>query len=161
MNPALIKAAIAAGLMAVFGWLCYDYGHDSVMADWQAERAEINSKTADALKLLMKQRDETERDLSQSEAKAWEQYRHADEENERLNRELAERPWRVRIERASCDRVSNDTGASTVGDGAPEQYAELSREAARRIAAIGRDADQCEAKLMALQQYIVEIKKPR
>jgi len=158
MNPALIKAAIAAGLMAVFGWLCYDYGHDSVMADWQVERAEINSKTADALKLLMKQRDETERDLSQSEAKAWEQYRHADEENERLNRELAERPWRVRIERSPCDRVPSDTGAATMGDGRTEQYAELSREAARRVAAIGRDADRCEAKLKALQDYVIGIK---
>lgn len=158
MNPELIKAAIAAGLLAVFGWLCYDYGHDSVMSDWQAERAETNSKTADALKLLMRQRDETERSLSESESKAWEKYRNADQENERLNRELAERPWRVRIERAACDNVSSNTRAASVGNGEAGEYAELSREAARRVAAIGREADRCEAKLKALQDYVIGIR---
>jgi len=49
MNVLAIKAAACVGLLALFGWLSYDYGATSVQSDWNAERARLNADTAKAL----------------------------------------------------------------------------------------------------------------
>ena len=49
MNVAAIKIAVCAGLLALYGWLSYDYGATSVQSDWNAERARLNADTAKAL----------------------------------------------------------------------------------------------------------------
>ena len=49
MNALAIKVAVCVGLLALFGWLSYDYGATSVQSDWNAERARLNNDTANAL----------------------------------------------------------------------------------------------------------------
>lgn len=49
MNVAAIKIAACAGLLALYGWISYDYGATSVQSDWNAERARLNADTAKAL----------------------------------------------------------------------------------------------------------------
>lgn len=155
MNPLLIKYAAISGVILLFGWLCYDYGHDSVMSEWQAEKAQINAATASALVKLQQQREAAERDLKTKESESWELYQNAEKEADRLNAELDNRSWRVRvITRASDCRVPESDTASGVGDDTREQFAELPATTTRSVIAIGKDADQCSAKLKALQDYI-------
>lgn len=49
MNATAIKIAVCVGLLALYGWLSYDYGATSVQSDWNAERAQLNADTAKAL----------------------------------------------------------------------------------------------------------------
>lgn len=49
MNVAAIKLAVCVGLLALYGWLSYDYGATSVQSEWNAERAKLNADTAKAL----------------------------------------------------------------------------------------------------------------
>ncbi|MBP6517892.1 hypothetical protein [Shewanella sp.] len=49
MNATAIKIAVCVGLLALYGWLSYDYGATSVQSDWNAERARLNANTAKAL----------------------------------------------------------------------------------------------------------------
>lgn len=159
MNPMAAKPLIYAALLAFVCWIAYDYGATSVREDWNAERAEINKVTADALIKMNEQRKSTETELQKSESAAWEKYQNAQNESDRLSTELANRPWRVRIERAACDNLPGNTRAASVGDDKAEQYAELPVSTTRSVIEIGRDADQCEAKLKALQDYINLITK--
>ena len=155
MNPLLIKYAIGAVVTALFGWLCYDYGHDSVMSEWQTERAEMASATTQAIIKLREQQDAIQRDLKAKESQSWELYQNAEKEAERLNGELNAMPWRVQVvtKPGNCGVPETDS-ASSVGDDTTGQYAELPIETTRSVIAIGKDADQCEAKLKALQDYV-------
>lgn len=154
INPLTIKIIAALGLLALSAFGGYKYGHDSVMNEWLAEKSAISDATVKALITLNEQRKQKESELSQSEKSAWEQYQHAQTENDRLNYELSNRHWRVRVITKADNCSVQDTESSSVGDGAAEQYAELPEQTSRSIAAIGRDADQCEAKLKALQDYV-------
>lgn len=49
MVPTWVKLAVCVGLLALYGWLSYDYGATSVQSDWNAERARLNADTAKAL----------------------------------------------------------------------------------------------------------------
>ena len=49
MNATAIKIAVCVGLLALYGWISYDYGSTSVQSDWNAERARLNADTAKAL----------------------------------------------------------------------------------------------------------------
>lgn len=44
-----VKLAVCFGLLALYGWISYDYGATSVQSDWNAERARLNASTAKAL----------------------------------------------------------------------------------------------------------------
>ena len=155
MNPLLIKCAIGAAVVALFGWLCYDYGHDSVMSEWQTERAEIANATTTAIIKLREQQGAIQRDLKAKESQSWELYQNAEKEAERLNGELNAMPWRVQVvtKPANCGMPETASTASVVNDTA-KQYAELPIETTRSVITIGKDADQCEAKLKALQDYV-------
>ncbi len=129
--------------------LSYHFGATSVQSDWNAEKA----ATVVAMTRMNNERVEREKLLAVSELKAWEQYQNAQIESDRLNTELESRPWRVRIEKRN-DCPSGGEPAASMGDGKTEEYAELPSSITRSITAIGRDADQCEAKLKALQDFI-------
>jgi len=60
---------------------------------------------------------------------------------------------RVVTKPASCG-VPETADAASVGNDTTGQYAELPVTTARRVISIGKDADQCEAKLRALQDYV-------
>lgn len=156
MNPTTIKIVVAVAAMTLAGYGGYKFGRDSVMADWQSERAEINKATANALIRMQELQNHLETQLRDNEAKAWKEYQNAQSEADRLAGELANRPWRVRVERPACGNLPGDSGAASVGDG-KEYEAELPAETSRRIIEIARDADRCEAKLNALQGYIDSI----
>jgi len=153
INPLTIKIAIALGLLALSTFGGYKYGHDSVMSDWLAEKSVMNEATASALTKLNEQRKQKDEAAEQSEREAWEKYQNAQSENDRLNTELANRPWRVRVITKAADCSVRDTSASIMGNGEEYTTAELPASTARSIAAIGRDADRCEAKLKALQDW--------
>lgn len=154
ITPSQIKLVLAIGVIIAAGFMGYKFGHDSVMADWQTERAEVNKATSDALIKMQQQRDNLEREMKQKEAAAWEKYQNAQTESDRLSDELANIPWRVRIVRQPADcPVSGDSSTSSLDDGA-RHSAELPEETSRGLVAIGRDADRCEAKLSALQDWV-------
>ena len=52
INPLMIKIAITGFILALLCYLSYDYGKTSVTAKWNAERAELNANTANALTKL-------------------------------------------------------------------------------------------------------------
>lgn len=151
MNAIAIKYLAIAAAIAALCWLSYDYGATSVQSAWNDERAALNEATASALANLNKQRSETEKSLKLKESEAWDKYNEADKLAQNLNDELTNRPWRVRIETRYFGVPKTDSTAS-MGNGA-EQYAELSAEVTRSVIAIGKDADRCEAKLKALQDW--------
>jgi hypothetical protein len=154
MNPLLIKYSIAAAGVAVFGWLCYDYGHDSVMSDWQIERAEMANATSIAIIKLRDRQEAIQAELKDKESKSWELYQNADKESIRLNDELVNRPWRLRVITKPTDcGVPKGNSTSSMGNGGQHEV-ELPIETTRNVIAIGRDADRCEAKLSALQEYV-------
>lgn len=154
INPLTIKIIAALGLLVVSALGGYKYGHDSVMSDWNQEKANTSAATAQALITLNEYRARQEILLNKSETAAWEQYQNAQTENDKLNNELDNRPWRVRVITQPSDCPMRDTDAASVGDGITEQYAELPAATTRSIATIGKDADRCEAKLKALQDYV-------
>lgn len=135
---------LSVALVGALG-LSYHFGATSVQSDWNAEKA----ATVTAMIRMNTERAEREKLLTVSELKAWEQYQNAQIESDRLNSELESRPWRVRI---YCP--AGNQQAASVGDGKTAEYAELPDSVARSITAIGRDADRCEAKLKALQDFI-------
>ena len=47
--PPWVKVAACVGLLALYGWLSYDYGATSVQSGWNAERSRLNANTAKAL----------------------------------------------------------------------------------------------------------------
>ena len=154
MNPLLIKALASCAVLTVFGWLCYDYGHDSVMSDWQIERAEMANATSIAIIKLRDQQEAIQAELKDKESKSWELYQNADKESIRLNDELVNRPWRVRVITKPVDcGVPKDNSTPSMGDG-DQHEVELPIETTRSVISIGRDADRCEAKLSALQEYV-------
>ena len=71
----------------------------------------------------------------------------------RLNLELDNRPWRVRVVTEANCSVPEASAASSVDD-AGEATRELPDKTKRRIERIARDANQCEAQLSALQEYV-------
>ena len=155
MNPLLIKALAAWVVIAVFGWLCYDYGHDSVMSDWQQERSKMASATSKAMIALQQQRDATEQALKAKESQAWGMYQDAENKANELAGELNGMAWRVRVNTSPADcRVPETATTASVGNVSANEYAELPAETTRSVIAIGKDADQCEAKLKALQEYV-------
>lgn len=153
INPLTIKIAIALGLLALSAIGGYKLGHDSVMAGWNAEKSAISDATANALTKLNEQRKQKDKAAEQSEKEAWEKYQNAQVENDRINSELDSRPWRVRVITKSASCSVPDSTAASVGNGEEYTTAELPREIAAGISSIGRDADQCEAKLKSLQDW--------
>lgn len=151
MNAIAIKYLAMAAAIAALCWLSYDYGATSVQSEWNDERAALNEATASALVNLNKQRSEAEAALKDKEYEAWWKYNEADKIAKSLSDELVNRPWRVRIETRDCGvPKANPTASMDNGAG---QYAELSNEVTRSVIAIGKDADRCEAKLKALQDW--------
>lgn len=153
INQLTIKIAIALGLLALSAIGGYRVGHDSVMNEWLTEKSAINDATANALTKLNEQRKQKYKDAEQSEKEAWEKYQNAQSENDRLNTELDSRPWRVRVITKAADCSVPDSAATSMGNGEEYTTAELPDSIARNIAAIGREADQCEAKLKSLQEW--------
>lgn len=153
INPLTIKIAIALGLLALTAIGGYRVGHDSVMNEWLTEKSAISDATANTLTKLNEQRKQKDKAAEQSEKEAWEKYQNAQVENDRLNTELANWPWRVRVITKAASCSVPDSTSTSVGDGAREQFAELPASTSRSVAAIGRDADRCEAKLKAMQDW--------
>lgn len=153
INPLTIKIAIALGLLALSAIGGYRVGRDSVMNEWLTEKSAISDATASALTKLNEQRKQKDKAAEQSEKEAWEKYQNAQVENDRINSELDSRPWRVRIITKTASCTVPDSTATSVGNGEEYTTAELPDSIARNIAEIGREADQCEAKLKSLQQW--------
>lgn len=153
ITPAQIKMLVMAGCVIASGFFGYKFGHDSVMSDWQTETAKMNAATSDAMVKLQKQRGELEQELRLSESEAWEKYREAESEANRLSDEFDNRPWRVRVVTKTDCPVPTTTKSSGVDD-AGEAAGELPDKTKRRIERIARDANQCEAQLSALQDYV-------
>lgn len=146
-----LKYAVLAAAIFALCYLSYDYGATSVQSAWNDERAKLNEATAKALSDINTQRNESEKALQAKELENWSKYNEADELAKKLNDDLTNRPWRVRIESANCGMPETDPTAS-VGDG-EEYQAQLPIEATRDLITIGSDADKCEAKLSALQEW--------
>ena len=153
ITPAQIKMLVIVGGLIASGFLGYKFGKDSVLSDWKTETAKMNAATSDAMIKLQKQRGELEKELMISESEAWEKYSEAESEASRLSRELNNRPWRVRVVTEANCSVPEASAASSVDD-AGEAARELPDKTKRRIERIARDANQCEAQLSALQEYV-------
>lgn len=140
-------------------YLAYDYGATKVSEDWQTERAALNKATAEALIAVAKNGRDAADELREKEKDAWGKYEEASREVERLNDELATRPWRVRIQPGNCTNVPGTEGAGDVGGSAPGGYAELPDSVTRSLAAVGRRANLCEAKLAYMVEWAEYAKK--
>lgn len=68
ITPTQIKILAGVAVLASLCWLSYDYGATSVKEQWNAERAEINAKTADVLLKLNKHNSELSAQLEQAKA---------------------------------------------------------------------------------------------
>ena len=141
-KPYLYAAGALAILTGVwwYGDNRYDAGFDKARADAVDEQLERERQIIARFNVMVTQ-------TQKAEKEAWKQYEEA------INRPMPEQPVRVRVVYRTRDTVC-PTEATGVGNGTVEVVGELPRENQERLERIGREADQCEAKLKALQGYI-------
>ena len=157
MIPPLYKyLAFAGAAIAIIGgayWYGHSTGYDkrdlealkAINEQWQTYQQQL-SKVTEENRIAREK-------ASESERQAWELY-----ENAQKNYDAAVadgNAWRVRVKScgASKSGVPNDTTAANVGNEQADGLAELPAAVARGLAEVGQRADQCEAKLKAMQDW--------
>lgn len=92
-------------------------------------------------------------EASTREAIAWEKYNEAQQNYDNAVSDAD--GWRVRVKSCSTatGNVSGNTKPTNVGNEPAERLEKLPAAVTRGLAAVGQRADQCEAKLKAMQDW--------
>lgn len=157
-------ACLATGLllgMTIQGWRL-----GAQLADLQANHAVELQQFADtnAAELAAQQqaRKHLEQQLAAIDTQRYQELTHAQDHTDRLAADLAaaRKRLRVQIDPASCPGLPAATGAAGVDDGAGVR-ADLHPAAAEALVRVTGRADECLARLTALQEWARAVTAPR
>ncbi|MBV2132061.1 lysis protein [Pseudomonas sp. MAP12] len=165
----MISAALRPPLLALLvgiaiGWAINGWrlGADlsALRADHAQQLERIAAAQAAAIAEQQQIRDQLEKQLAAIDHQRYQELTHAQENSDRLAADLAtaRQRLRVRIDPASCGGVPDTSGTAGVDDGAGAQ-ADLHPATAAGVVRVTGRADQCRARLMALQEWVMEVSK--
>lgn len=169
MTIAALRPLLAAALLfaagASLGWMANGWrlGADlsAQRADHAAELQQIADTNAAALAAQQQTRQRLEQQLAALDQQRYQELTHAQENTDRLAADLtaARQRLRVRIDPASCGGVPAATGASGLDDGAGAR-ADLHPAVAAGVVRVTGRADECRARLTALQEWARAVTVP-
>lgn len=153
---------IGAGGLAVgllLGMTLQGWRLGAQLAEQEAQHAaqmqRIAEEHAAAIAAQQQARQTLQTQLTAIDTQRYQELTHAQENTDRLVADLAaaRQRLRVRIDPASCPGLPTTTGASGVDDGAGAR-ADLYPAVAEGIVRVTGRADECRARLTALQEWV-------
>ncbi|MBV2132742.1 lysis protein [Pseudomonas sp. MAP12] len=140
------------------GWVINGWRMGVELSDLRADHAQqlerIAAAQAAAIGEQQQIRDRLMQQLAAIDQQRYQELTHAQENADRLAADLAaaRQRLRVRIDPASCSGMPDTTGAAGLDDGAGAQ-ADLHPAVAAGVVRVTGRADQCRARLTALQEW--------
>lgn len=161
----LLAAALLVAAGASIGWLVNGWRLGAELAAQRANHAaelqQLADITAAALAAQQQARQRLEQQLAALDQQRYQELTHAQENTDRLAADLAaaRQRLRVRIDPASCPGLPAATGTAGMDDGAGARADIHPADAAALVRVTGR-ADECRARLTALQDWARAIAAP-
>lgn len=155
-------ACLAAGL--VLGMTLQGWRLGAELADLRADHAVELQRLADtnaaALAAQQQARQHLEQQLAAIDTQRYQELTHAQDHTDRLAADLAaaRQRLRVRIDPASCPGLPTATGPTGLDDDAGVRADLHPADAAALVRVTGR-ADECRARLTALQEWVREMRE--
>ncbi|WP_092428112.1 lysis system i-spanin subunit Rz [Geopseudomonas sagittaria] len=161
INMRAITLASGAGLAVglLLGMTLQGWRLGAELADLRADHAMELQRLADthaaALAAQQQARQHLEQQLAAIDTQRYQELTHAQANTDRLAADLASarQRLRVRIDPASCSGLPTTTGAPGLDDGAGARADLHPADAAALVRVTGR-ADECRARLTALQEWV-------
>lgn len=157
LRPLLL---IAAGI--AIGWLAHGWRLGAELsaqrADHAAELQQLADTSAAALASQQQARQRLEQQLAALDKQRYQELTHAQENTDRLADDLAAARQRLRvsIDPASCPGLPATTGPADLDDGAGAR-ADLHPAVAASVVRVTGRADECRARLTALQAWALAV----
>ena len=150
-------ACLATGLllgMAIQGWRL-GAQLACLRADHAVELQRLADINAAALAAQQQARQHLEQQLAAIDTQRYQELTHVQQNTDRLAADLADarQRLRIRIDPASCPGLPATTGSASLDDGAGAR-ADLHPAAAAALVRVTGRADECRARLTALQEWV-------
>lgn len=169
MSLATLRPLLAAALLlaagTAFGWLIQGWrlGAElsALRADHATELQRFANTNAAALAAQQQASQRLAQQLAALDHQRYQELTHAQENTDRLAADLAaaRQRLRVRIDPASCPGLPAATGAASLDDGAGAR-ADLHPAVAAGVVRVTGRADECRARLTALQEWARAVTVP-
>ncbi|MNZ77449.1 Bacteriophage lysis protein [compost metagenome] len=160
MIPAAVRLPLLALLVGIaIGWAVNGWRMGVELSDLRAGHAQQLERNAAAQAAAIAEqqqiRAQLEQQLAAIDQQRYQELTHAQTTTDALAADLAaaRQRLRVRIDPASCPSLSAATGAAGLDDGAGAR-ADLHPSAAAGVVRVTGRADQCRARLTALQEWV-------
>lgn len=161
MNAIVLWAALVAAGM-VLGWVAQGWRMGAEFAQQQAEQAgmlrELAEEQVEVLRIEQKKRAVLEAQLSALDNQHYQELQDVQAKNARLAADLSASARRlsVRTITTSCPRMSTTAPAPRLDDAAGTR-ADLHPAVAANLIRVTGQADQCQAKLTGLQDWVKQV----
>lgn len=163
MSLAALRLPLLALLVGIaIGWAINGWRLGSDLSELRADHAQqlerIAAAQAAAIAEQQQIRDQLMQQLAAIDQQRYQELTHAQENTDRLAADLAaaRQRLRVRIDPASCGGVPSATSPAGVDDGAGAR-ADLHPAVAAGVVRVTGRADQCRARLTALQEWVLTV----